>query len=137
MTITPSYTWTFNPGVATSAGQFWADGTKLATISGPGPYTFTITPGLLSSGSHTLGHSWDTTGGVHQAPPSPYVLTVSNPAGTTTTGTTTTTATTTTTSTTTTSPTGTIRLDGRASQMTSMFSTTSTNQGQSPAKFWD
>jgi len=67
MTITPPYTWTFNPGVASVSGQFWADGTKLFTTTpdSSGAYKFVLQPGVLTAGTHTLGHSYDTADGVH------------------------------------------------------------------------
>jgi hypothetical protein len=38
-TVTTPYLWTFNPGVDTSAGYFFANGQLLQKITGPGPCT--------------------------------------------------------------------------------------------------
>jgi P pilus assembly chaperone PapD len=80
--LSAPYMWTFNPGVDTSAGYFFADGKQLAKITGPGPYAFRLSAGALSGGAHQLGHSWDTTAGVHQTPPSAYNVTISNTSNT-------------------------------------------------------
>jgi len=95
----------------------------LASITGPGPYKFIVASGILSNGAHVLGHSWDTTSGLHQAPPSSYSVSINDPTLTTTTTVTTTTAATTTTpTTTTTSSPGTVYFDGRAKNMTQLTS---------------
>jgi hypothetical protein len=137
-TINTPYTWTFNPGVPTSAGYFWADGVLLAKVTGPGPYSFALQPGKLPSGTHSLGHAWDTTSGTHQAPSSSYTETV-DPTATAST-TTTTTSTTVPTTTTSSSPSGTVYFDGRAKNMTTLYSyettpgdTNTLQQGQSPS----
>ncbi len=78
-TIVTPFTWTFSPGEPAVNGYFWADGKLLASQEGPGPYTWTLPAGLLSSGPHLLGHSWDTPDGSRHAPPSAYSVTISNP----------------------------------------------------------
>jgi len=133
MTITPPYTWTFTPGAPSVKGYFFADGKMLASQDGPGPYTFTIQSSTLTAGTHQLGHSWDTTTGLHQAPSSSYTVTIA--------------------STTTTTPpptgTGTILDDTRAIKMTDLYSNgtpdpnniygteQNISQRQSPAGFWN
>jgi hypothetical protein len=82
MTVSAPYIWTFNPGVPTTAGYFWDNNKLLAKINGPGPYAFRLSSGLLSSGTHQLGHGWDTTSGVHQTPPSSYNVTIKNTGNT-------------------------------------------------------
>lgn len=78
-TITTPFTWTFNPGVATTAGYFFADGVQLAKITGPGPYSFTIQSTTLTSGTHTLGGSWDlASDGSHVVFPQTYTVTINN-----------------------------------------------------------
>lgn len=120
-TITTPYVWTFDPGTPTTAGYFWADGKLLAKVTGPGPYMYTIEPGTLADGAHTLGHAWDlASDGSHHSPPSAYDETVSNPA--------------------TASP-ASLTFDGRATQMTALSSTgyAATNniaQTQTPT-LWD
>jgi hypothetical protein len=83
MTITPPYTWTFNPGVTTTAGYFFADGVQLAKITGPGPYTFTIQASTLTAGAHTLGGSWDLPDGTHVTFPQSYSVTMAGSGSTT------------------------------------------------------
>jgi hypothetical protein len=82
MTITPPYTWTFNPGVITTKGYFWADGNLLS--SGPpaanGSYSFSIQSSTLAAGAHTLGHAWDLPDGTHLAPPNSYSVTIAGTA---------------------------------------------------------
>jgi hypothetical protein len=137
-TVNAPYKWTFNPGVATKAGYFWADGKLLQTVTGPGPYTLTLQAGQLASGAHQFGHAWDlASDGTHQAPSSSYTETVVNPLSTTTTTTTTTPVTTTTTS-----ASGTVEFNGFATQVNSISSTgySSTGnlvQSQSPTGFFD
>jgi len=81
MTITPPFTWTFNPGVATTNGYFFADGVQLAKITGPGPYSFTIQSTTLTAGTHTLGGSWDLADGTHVVFPQSYTVTVAGSTG--------------------------------------------------------
>ena len=76
MTITPPFTWTFNPGVATTNGYFFADGVQLAKIIGPGPYSFTISSTTLTAGTHILGGSWDLADGTHVVFPQTYSVTI-------------------------------------------------------------
>ena len=85
LSITPPYTWSFDPGVSTNAGYFFADGHLLQKITGQGPYVLTLTPAMLSTGAHQLGHSWDTAAGQHQTPSSAYSVNISNPVSQTTT----------------------------------------------------
>jgi len=124
MTITPPYTWTFNPGVASVKGYFWADGVLLSTASpdANGTYTFVIQPSTLTAGSHTLGHAWDLADGTHHSPSQSYPVTVNS-------------------TTPPPPPTGTIYFDGRAKNMISLSSTgwypTNLVQSQDPAGFWD
>jgi Polysaccharide lyase len=84
---------------------------------------------------HSFGHAWDTTAGVHQAPPSAYTETVN--------GTTSPTTTTSAATTTTPPPSGSVSFDGRAKVMSSLYSyettagdTSTLKQGQSPT-LWD
>jgi hypothetical protein len=77
-TITTPFTWTFNPGVTTTAGYFFADGTQLAKITGPGPYSFSMTTSTLTAGTHTLGGSWDLSDGTHATFPQTYTVTINN-----------------------------------------------------------
>jgi hypothetical protein len=79
-TLTLPFVWKFDPGVATAKGYFWLDGVNVATITGPGPYSYSLNAGSLTPGVHTFGHAWDTTAGVHQMPASGYTLTVAAPA---------------------------------------------------------
>jgi hypothetical protein len=82
MTITPPFTWTFDPGVPTTAGYFFADGVQLAKITGPGPYSFTIQSSTLTAGAHTLGGSWDlASDGTHVRFPQAYSVTIAGPTG--------------------------------------------------------
>ena len=86
MTITPPYTWTFNPGVSSVKGYFWADGVLLgsATPDSSGKYSFTIQATTLTVGTHTLGHAWDLADGTHQTGPTGYSVTIAgSPTGTT------------------------------------------------------
>jgi hypothetical protein len=82
-TLAAPYTWTFDPGVVSCTGYFWADGTLVAKIArttcSSDPYTFVLQPGALADGTHTLGHAWDTADGVHHVAPSAYGVTVQNP----------------------------------------------------------
>jgi hypothetical protein len=78
MTITPPFTWTFSPGVATTAGYFYADGNQLTKITGPGPYTFNISTSTFTSGAHMLGGSWDLTDGTHVVFPQAYAVNIDN-----------------------------------------------------------
>ena len=78
MTLTTPYLWAFNPPTATTAGYFFVDGKQLAKINGPGPYALRLAPGMLTAGARTLGHSWDTTSGIHQAPAQSYPVTIVN-----------------------------------------------------------
>ena len=78
MTINLPYIWTFNPGEPTIRGQFWADGTLLHTVEGSGPYSYILQVGMLSGGSHQLGHGWDTTSGVHKTPPAVYTVNINS-----------------------------------------------------------
>lgn len=82
MTITPPYTWTFNPGIASVKGYFWADGTLLgtATPNASGGYSFVLQSTTLTAGTHQLGHAWDLASGTHQVPPSSYTVTINSPA---------------------------------------------------------
>jgi|GEM_PF-6288128 len=77
-TITTPFTWTFNPGATTTAGYFFADGAQIAKVTGPGPYTFTIQTTTLTSGTHTLGGSWDLSDGTHVTFPQTYTVTINN-----------------------------------------------------------
>jgi len=84
MTITPPYTWTFNPGVASVSGQFWADGVKLYTTTpnSSGTYTYVLQPGVLTPGTHQIGHSYDTADGVHHpAAGYDYTVTIAGTSG--------------------------------------------------------
>jgi len=80
MTINPPFTWTFNPGVASVTGYFYADGVKLNTVSGPPPYTYILQPGALTPGAHVLGGSWDMADGTHTTFPNSYNVTVASTA---------------------------------------------------------
>lgn len=77
MTITPPFDWTFDPGVTTTAGYFYADGIQLSKITGPGPYSFSIQSATLTAGTHTLGGSWDLADGTHVTFPQSYTVTIS------------------------------------------------------------
>ena len=107
MTITPPYTWTFNPGVSSVKGYFWADGVLVGTAvpNASGSYSFAIQTTTLTAGAHTLGHAWDLADGTHQSPSSSYQVTIDN--GTTLPP----------------PPTGTVYFDGRAKNMTLLTST--------------
>jgi len=78
-TLTLPFVWRFDPGVATAKGYFWVDGVNVASVTGPGPYSYSFNAGSLTPGVHTFGHAWDTTAGIHQTPASTYSLTVSAP----------------------------------------------------------
>jgi hypothetical protein len=78
MTIKTPYTWTFDPGVATTAGYFYADGVQLAKVTGPGPYSFNMTASTLTAGAHKLGGSWDLADGTHVVFPQAYDVTIDN-----------------------------------------------------------
>jgi hypothetical protein len=83
MTITPPYTWTFNPGVSSVKGYFFADGKQLASAApdANGSYSFTIQSGSLTAGVHLLGHAWDLADGTHQSGPVNYSVTIANSGG--------------------------------------------------------
>ena len=81
MSITPPFNWTFNPGVTTTAGYFFADGVQLAKTTGPGPYNFTIQSTTLTAGTHTLGGAWDTSSGAHVTFPQTYTVTIAGSGG--------------------------------------------------------
>ena len=100
--ITTPYTWTFDPGVASVAGEFWIDGTQVDKVTGSPPYTFTVPSGLVGDGTHTFGHSWDLADGTHQAPASGYTETVTNSTPP--------------------PPSGTVAFDGRAKLMNTLYS---------------
>jgi hypothetical protein len=81
MSLSTPYLWTFDPGVPTTAGYFWSDGKLLKKVNGPGPYVLRLNSGMLSSGTHNLGHAWDIATGQHKLPSSSYKVSVSNVAG--------------------------------------------------------
>lgn len=64
-----NWIWGFDPACnrPVAAGQFWADGTQLNTITGPPPYNWNVSCGALGAGTHTLGHSWDLADGTHMS----------------------------------------------------------------------
>jgi len=78
MTINPPFTWTFNPGVASVTGYFYADGVKLNTVSSSPPYTYILQPGALTPGAHVLGGSWDMADGTHNTFPNSYNVTIAS-----------------------------------------------------------
>jgi hypothetical protein len=80
-TLTTPYLWTFDPGVSTTAGYFYANGKLLQKITGPGPYVLRLNAGMLGRGNNKLGHAWDTSSGVHQSPASSYSEKINNVSG--------------------------------------------------------